>query len=171
MIFVILFRVQGDCYNSVTLYFIHFVRHLAEKFRKCGVGNSNPKRKIFFLKAAAFLIYRERIFKFFKLFANTVDKNRLSYYNIDMIEVHFVKSIRFIGAFLPERKAEKGAGAEVGVWQSAELAYGNNIPLAVAEMRRAIRSLAYISVDFIFRNCALIFRDGCCAAVFFVFVF
>ena len=59
-----------------------------------------------------------------------------------MIEVHFVNSIRFIYVFLPEHKTEKGAGAEVGVWQNAELAYGNNIPLAVAEMLRAIRNLA-----------------------------
>lgn len=36
---------QGDCFNSVTLYFIHFIWHFNEGFEKSSISNTNLKRE------------------------------------------------------------------------------------------------------------------------------
>ncbi len=45
---------QGDCFNSVTLYFIHFIWHFNEGFEKSSISNTNLKReKPYFLSGTA----------------------------------------------------------------------------------------------------------------------
>ncbi len=49
---------QGDCFNSVTLYFIHFIWHFNEGFEKSSISNTNLKREGPFTLAKAFEIFK-----------------------------------------------------------------------------------------------------------------
>lgn len=39
------YRVQGDCYNPATLYFIHTICHFDEELEKSSISSTNLKRE------------------------------------------------------------------------------------------------------------------------------
>lgn len=76
---------QGDCFNSVTLYFIHFIWHFNEGFEKSSISNTNLKREfcdisVIFAKSAATggiqALFRWKFPGFFSPFPGQIIRNR-----------------------------------------------------------------------------------------------